>query len=350
MNQLTNNKTDAGKRASIGRVTDSDQAIAEKLDRISDQLERIHIELSRANAPRTNPFTQAWRDAFRSRLFYFHHYDPRTLQFPATYTNEKLDRNAPAIAVATTNLNQAEFLRDTINSVLQQGYPKLSYFVKDAASTDGSIDLLTSFGDQLSWSSKPDNGQSSGLNEAFEQIDGEIMGYLNADDLLAPGALAYVARAFSANPHVDVVYGHRIVIDENGREIGRWVLPPHDSAAIRWADYIPQETMFWRRRVWDAIGPFDEKLQFALDWDFILKAERAGFRFKRLPRFLGCFRVHSQQKTTSLGEIGESECRALRKLHLGRDPSQGEIDKAIRPFVKRHVLYHRLYKFPLVRY
>ena len=64
-----------------------------------------------------------------------------------------------------------------------------------------------------------------------------------------------------------------------------------------WGDFVPQETMFWRRRVWDKIGPFDESFHFALDWDFLLRAQAAGFRFLRLPRFLACFRVHNRQKT-----------------------------------------------------
>jgi hypothetical protein len=105
-------------------------------------------------------------------------------------------------------------------------------------------------------------------------VQGEIMAYLNSDDILLPGTLAYVARVFAADPAVDIIYGHRICIDEEGMEIGRWLLPKHDREAIKWFNYNPQETMFWRRRVWDALGGLDETFRFAVDWDFILRGTK----------------------------------------------------------------------------
>jgi glycosyltransferase involved in cell wall biosynthesis len=170
-------------------------------------------------------------------------------------------------------LNQARFLGRTINSVIDQNYPALAYHVQDGGSIDGSLDVLRSYGGRIGWSSEVDTGQSSAINAGFRGVNGDIMGYLNSDDMLLPGSLAYVARMFTDRPDVDVVYSHRINIDEEDREIGRWILPPHDPEALRWADYLPQETMFWRRRVWERAGPFDESLQFAMDWDFILRAE-----------------------------------------------------------------------------
>ena len=112
--------------------------------------------------------------------------------------------------------------------------------------------------------------------------------------MLLPGALHYVAGFFLDHPEVDVLYGHRVLIDEENREIGRWVLPAHDERTLRWADYVPQETLFWRRRVWEEVGAcFDESYRFAVDWDFLLRLQRIGARFARVPRFLGAFRVHS---------------------------------------------------------
>ncbi|MEX2552446.1 MAG: hypothetical protein WD627_05545 [Actinomycetota bacterium] len=90
------------------------------------------------------------------------------------------------------------------------------------------------------------------------------------------GTLAYIANYFAIHPDIDVVYGHRINIDREGLEIGRAILPRHDEKAIKWANYIPQETMFWRRRVWDALNGIDESFRFAMDWDFILRARGRG--------------------------------------------------------------------------
>ena len=176
------------------------------------------------------------------------------------------------------------------------------------------------------------------------------MAYLNSDDMLLPGTLAYVARAFEAMPDVDVVYGHRIFVDRDGLETGRAVLPAHDAKAIRWADYIPQETLFWRRRVWNAIKPFDETFHYALDWDFILRAQAAGFKLKRLPRFLACFRVHESQKTSMQYERGRQEMQRLRRRHVGFEPTQWQVQRAIAPYLTRQLATHWMYRLGLLRY
>src|SRR5207302_369335 len=149
---------------------------------------------------------------------------------------------------------------------------------------------------------------ANGLNVGFEHATGEIMAYLNSDDVLLPGALNYVANYFREHPEVDVVYGHRVVIDEYDQEIGRWVLPGHDDEVLSWADYVPQETLFWRRRIWeDAGGMIDESFRFAIDWDLLIRFRDAGARMARLPRFLGGFRVHPHQKTSKeMADIGVS--------------------------------------------
>src|SRR5262249_23541680 len=145
----------------------------------------------------------------------------------------------------------------------------------------------------------PDEGQTQAINLGFQHTSGEIMAYLNSDDLLLPGSLAYVAGYMAAHPEVDVVYGHRILIDECDDEVARWVLPRHDDRVLTWANFVPQETLFWRRRIWERVGgTLDASFQFAMDWDLILRFREAGARFVRLPRFLGAFRVHARQKTS----------------------------------------------------
>jgi hypothetical protein len=166
------------------------------------------------------------------------------------------------------------------------------------------------------------------------------MAWLNSDDLLLPGALAHVAQFFNEHPDVDVVYGHRILIDENDQEVGRWLLPKHDNAVLSWADYVPQETLFWRRRIWDKVGGrVDESFRFAMDWDLLVRFREAGARFHRLPRFLGAFRVHAQQKTSAaISDIGHVEMARIRKRTLGRDTTSVEIRKAILPYLMRQVV------------
>lgn len=154
------------------------------------------------------------------------------------------------------------------------------------------------------------------------------------------------------HPDVDVVYGYRIVINEHTAEIGRWVLPQHDDAVLSWADYIPQETLFWRRRLWDRVGAaMDESFQFALDWDLILRFRDAGARFVRLPRFLGCFRFHWEQKSTSHLVIqGAKEMNRLRRRCHGRPVTFQEIATHLSGYYLRHCIYDRLYRFGILRH
>jgi FkbM family methyltransferase len=279
---------------------------------------------------------------FTIKLGIVRQYPPMELTVPGSYYAETPPQNAPRIALVTPSLNHGGYLKQTVDSILGQEYPNLAYFVQDGGSQDGSVEILNSYNSQLAWCSEPDTGQANAINRAFEKIDGDIMAYINSDDMLLPGTLSYVARFFERNPKVDVVYGHRICIDGDGSDIGRWVLPQHDLEALKWADYIPQETMFWRRRVWDAVGPFDESFNYALDWDFILRVQAEGYRFRRLPRFLACFRVHDEQKTLTLKQVGKQECDILRKRSFGTVPTQLEIHNGLRRYMRRHVALHIL--------
>jgi GT2 family glycosyltransferase len=197
-----------------------------------------------------------------------------------------------------------------------------------------------------------DAGFADGLNRGFRHATGEILAYLNSDDLLLPGALNYVLKYFEDHPDVDVVYGHRVVIDEYNAEIGRWVLPPHDDQVLSWADYVPQETLFWRRRIWEKVGGgIDESFRFAIDWELLLRFRDAAAKMVRLPRFLGGFRVHPHQKTSKeMADIGVAEMDRLRERCHGRRVMTSEINRALRPYFRRHFVYHKLYRLGILRY
>ena len=287
--------------------------------------------------------------AFLVKLGTFEHYRPRELR-SSRYFSEVAPANLPSIQIVTPSYNQAPFIRETIESVLNQNYPKLTYAIQDCLSDDGTKEIIEEYKDRLVVRREPDTGQANGLNRAFENASSDIMGYLNSDDLLLSGTLAYVADYFARHSEVDVVYGHRVIIDSQTFEIGRWVLPHHDAEAVKWVDYIPQETMFWRKRVWDRLGKFDESFQYALDWDFILRAQSLGFKFKRLPRFLGCFRVHDDQKTSKILDIGAVEMRQLRIRHLGRRFYLRPTHQAIRRYVLQHIFLNLLYRARILRY
>jgi hypothetical protein len=178
------------------------------------------------------------------------------------------------------------------------------------------------------------------------------MGWLNSDDLLLPGTLRYVARYFERHPNVDVVYGSRYIINETGHEVGRWLLPSHDDEVLRWVDYVPQETLFWRREIWErAGGRIDESFDFAMDWDLILRFQSAGARFACIPRFLGAFRVTPDTKTSrQINTVGQSEVDRLRLRTLGFVPTQADVQAILRPYLRRHIFMRLLNRLKIVRY
>jgi carbamoyltransferase len=276
----------------------------------------------------------------KARLGTLNQYPPRELQIPANYDKKISLVNAPKISIVTPSFNQSEFIERTLKSVLDQSYPNLEFYVQDGGSSDDTTDVLRRYSDHLTgWASCQDNGQSQAINVGFNKSSGEIMAWLNSDDILLPGALDYVAEYFTRHPEVDVVYGHRLLINHNDQQIGRWMMPAHDDAVLSWADFIPQETMFWRRSIWEKSGGhIDESFRFAMDWDLLLRFREAGARFVRLPRFLGGFRIHPQQKTSAvISEIGVQEMSRIRQRTLGRVPLKKEIQKAVRPYLLRHV-------------
>ena len=244
-----------------------------------------------------------------------HQYKPRHLRAELFPASRKGRHALPAIAIVTPSLNQGGSIANTIESVLRQGYPRLEFAVIDGGSTDNTSRVLERYESDLAYYvSEPDRGQSHAITKGFDHLKGDIISYLNSDDLLMDGALRFVGDYFATHDSVDVIYGHRLVIDEDGREVGRWILPPHESEAIRNFDYVPQETLFWRKSLYEAVGGIDQSFQFAMDWDLLLRFIKAGARFSRVPYFLACFRVHSKQKTQTLSELSVS----AKKLCLWR--------------------------------
>ncbi|MFK7759467.1 MAG: glycosyltransferase family 2 protein [Phycisphaerales bacterium] len=242
---------------------------------------------------------------FGMRLGTFVQHAPRALHAPNHPCMDQ-DEGLPSLCIVTPSLNQGRFLQGAIDSVLDQQYPALEYVVRDGGSSDETVDVLKSSTDRLtSWESQPDNGQASAINAGFKacgnEPKSEIMAWLNADDRLLPGSLQSVGRFFRDHPEVDVVYGNRLILNESGEMVGRWVLPSHTPRAYMWRDYVPQETLFWRRSVWErAGGEIDESLDFAVDWDLLIRLGNAGARFHHLPEFIGAFTTHAQQKSLAI--------------------------------------------------
>lgn len=287
-------------------------------------------------------------DIAKPRLGTLNQYPPQKM---STYRvpQSKIITNPPTLSLVTPSFAQGHYIEHTIQSILNQNYPNLEYCIQDGGSKDNTVNIIKRYEQQLYWESKPDKGQTQAINLGFARTQGDLMAYLNSDDLLFPGTLAHVAEYFNQHPKVDVVYGNRLIINEEGQEIGRWILPKHNSELLSWVDYIPQETLFWRRSIWDKIGGhLDESFQFAMDWDLLVRFRDAGAQFAHLPWFLGAFRVHQSQKTSQIiHDIGFAEMNRIRQRALGRIPSSHEIHKASLTYLVKHQLVDLAFAFNL---
>jgi len=203
-----------------------------------------------------------------------------------------------SVSIVTPSFNQGAFIAETINSVLAQDYPAIEYLVMDGASEDETVEVLRGYGGRLRWVSEPDSGQSAAINKGWRMVSGEILAWLNSDDLLLPGAIAAVAAEFREHPDAMLVYGDGDYIDENGKLIGSYATRPYDYAALLKSvnNFIPQPAMFIRRAALEQVGWLDEKLHYVMDYDLCLKIG-ARWPVRYVPRRLAALRLHTAAKS-----------------------------------------------------
>jgi glycosyltransferase involved in cell wall biosynthesis len=213
----------------------------------------------------------------------------------------------PKISLITPSLNQGQFIEETIQSVLSQNYPNLEYLVMDGGSSDNTIDVLKRYSNQLKWISEKDTGQTNAINKGLRMASGDIVAYLNADDLLLPGTLLKIAQLFMEHPQTMWITGQCRIIDENNREIRKlitayknlWLRLSHPSILLI-TDYISQPATFWRANLMSEMGYLDENLHYVMDYEYWLRLY-TKYPPMFIPEYLAAFKIHPQSKTTSTG-------------------------------------------------
>ncbi|MEE8525296.1 MAG: glycosyltransferase family 2 protein [Thermoanaerobaculia bacterium] len=222
------------------------------------------------------------------------------------------------------SLDQGQFLEAALRSVLLQDDADLELIVIDGGSSDGSLEVLRKYEPQLSyWTSEPDDGQAHAINKGFERATGDVVGWLNSDDLLLPRSLGRIAAAFSRSRDVAVVTGFRKVIDASGGFVRNWVRDLPTAHYLRHYCCVAQETVYWRRQVLEELGPLDESFDYALDYDYWLRMLAAGYELEPLPYYLGAFREHPGSKTASRLDLYHREMhRIYRRYGMGRNEEE----------------------------
>ncbi len=216
----------------------------------------------------------------------------------------------PLVSVVTPSYNQGRFIRATIESVLSQDYRNLEYIVMDGGSTDETAAIVREYGSRIVFVSKADRGQAHAINEGFGLAKGNVLAWLNSDDVFLPGAVGTAVRALRCNPDAGLVYGDGYLIDTAGNVTGQF---PHTREPDLWrlvhlSDYILQQTVFFRRQVLEDVGYLDESLHYGLDWDLLI---RIGFKYRLayVSQHLGCLREYAETKSSAGG------VERVRELH-----------------------------------
>jgi glycosyltransferase involved in cell wall biosynthesis len=223
------------------------------------------------------------------------------------------------VTIVTPCLNAARFLEQTILSVLNQDYPSIEYIVMDGGSTDGTVDILRKYDHSLHWQSGPDRGTADAVNRGFALGKGEILGFLNADDLYHPHAVAAAVQHLSENPEAAGVYGDAWWIDESGTRIGPYPVRDFDRVLLERECFICQPASFFRRAPFESTGGLDPDFNLTFDYDFWLRLTRT-FSMRRIDATLADSRMHHANKTLSQRESVFRETFKVLKRDCGYVP------------------------------
>lgn len=218
------------------------------------------------------------------------------------------DTRDPLVSIVTPSYNQAQYLEATILSVLSQDYPRLEYLIVDGGSTDGSVEIVRRYAPRLAyWVSEADGGQAEAINKGWQLARGEIVAYLNSDDLYLPGAVSRVVQRFHAHPDVSVMYGSYRLLDGRSEVIRGEVVPP-DWSESTFLNCFPQPTAFFRHDALRRVGYLDTSFHYSMDYDLFVRLALAGSQASRVPGPpLAAVRIWEGAKSSNRSERGVVE-------------------------------------------
>lgn len=220
------------------------------------------------------------------------------------------------ISVITPSFNQAAYLEKTIQSVLDQNHSNLEYIIIDGGSVDGSVDIIRKYEKNLAyWVSEKDKGQSDAINKGFRKATGDIVGWINSDDYLAPGMLQRIDKEFAKDENIGIVYGDVQFIDENDDYLRLYKVPKISyEGLLRGSPDIAQPGSFYRADALKKTGLLDETLRYVMDYDLWLRLGKVA-KIQYVPGVLAYFRIHTVSKTKSEGFAFPVEILQVKERH-----------------------------------
>lgn len=258
----------------------------------------------------------------------------------------------PKISIITPSFNQANYLENTIKSVLNQNYPNLEYIIIDGGSTDGSVDIIKKYQDYLFyWISEKDEGQSQAINKGFKKASGKYINWLNSDDVLLENALFTLSHYLESNQSVGLVYGNVIYINAKNEVLYQsYEIPYSQKITIYGTNYIPQPAALYRREIIEKIGCLDENLHYCMDHEYWLRMYHTNIKIGNVKNNIAGYRLHRRSKGVSHAHIRIKKERYLLKLKYGRSFSGKMTEalglKALAIYfrVKRKIIQYKIYR------
>jgi glycosyltransferase involved in cell wall biosynthesis len=233
-----------------------------------------------------------------------------------------------SVAIVTPSFNQGKYIRATIESVLAQRVRDVEYIVVDGGSTDETLDLLRGFGSQIRWVSEPDQGTADAINKGFRLVRGDILGWLNSDDIYYEGALQTVQTFFEEHPETDLIYGDANHIDENGSFIEKYPTEPWSWERFHDICFISQPATFFRRSLIERFGALNIRYPHCVDYELWIRWAKAGARFQYLPKTLAATRLHAEAKTVAKRLACHEDINNILRDHLGKVPQRWVLNYA----------------------
>ena len=224
----------------------------------------------------------------------------------------------PKISVITPSYNQGNFIEETILSVLGQDYPNLEYIIVDGGSTDNTVEIIKKYENKIHyWVSEKDNGQSHAINKGFSKASGDILCWLNSDDMYMPGTLKYIVQYLQLDKN-SVYFGNCLHFKYINFSIESWgsdIIKSSQMSNLKNIDYIIQPSSFWTKEIWQRVGCLREDLHYAFDWEWFLRAQLLEVNFNPLPRCLSLYRIHDTHKTGTGGEARRKEILKIYRIY-----------------------------------